>query len=106
MEAFKPSERERHTNTYEDPTGHNLADGADVSIGVVKPKVHFNLWSCLGLNFSITATPLAIGTFLSLAVGVGGPPMFFYEFIFAGTFQVILAVAMAELASAIPHSTG
>jgi len=72
----------------------------------VKPKVHFNIWACLGVNFSITATPIAIGTMLALAIGVGGPPFFFYEYLFAGVGQLFLCVAMAEVASAIPHSTG
>lgn len=72
----------------------------------IKPQVHFNIWTCLGVNFSVTATPIAIGTFLALAIGVGGPPIFFYEYIFAGIGQLILCVAMAEVASAIPHSTG
>lgn len=81
-------------------------DTANAQGDVVRPKVHFNIWSCLGVNFSISATPISIGTMLVLAVGVGGAPIFFYEFLFAGTGQLILAIAMAELASAIPHSTG
>lgn len=88
-------------------TSQSKGEGVvEVHEGHPAPKVHFNIWSCLGVNFSISATPIAIGTMLVLAVGVGGPPIFFYEFLFAGTGQVILATAMAELASAIPHSTG
>ncbi|KAK2743503.1 hypothetical protein FQN57_004800 [Myotisia sp. PD_48] len=70
------------------------------------PKVHFSVLSCLGVNFSISATPLAIGSYLALSIGTGGPPFFFYEFIFAGIGQIILCVALAELASSFPHSLG
>ena len=70
------------------------------------PKVHFNVWAALGVNFSITATPLTAGTYLALAVGVGGSPIFFYEYIFAAFFQIVLCLGMAEIASAIPHSSG
>lgn len=71
-----------------------------------RPEVHFNLWAVLGVNFSITATPLTVGTYLALAVGVGGSPIFFYEYIFAAFFQLILCLGMAEIASSIPHSSG
>ncbi|PGG96979.1 hypothetical protein AJ79_09386 [Helicocarpus griseus UAMH5409] len=69
-------------------------------------KHHFNLLSCLGMNFSITCTPLTIGTYLSLSIGTGGAPFFFYDFIFSGTGQIILCLALAELASALPHPSG
>ncbi|OJD19126.1 hypothetical protein AJ78_00912 [Emergomyces pasteurianus Ep9510] len=75
-------------------------------IAEASPKINFSLLSCLGVNFSITATPLAIGTYLALSIGTGGPPFFFYEFVFAGIGQIILCLALAELASSFPHALG
>jgi amino acid permease len=116
MESLHPAEKaaisdiNEHVTTIdiESSDKHSTSCSADATPpeGEVKPQVHFNLLSCLGLNFSITATPLSVGTYLALAVGVGGPPIFFFEFVFAGFGQLVLALALAELASAIPHSTG
>ncbi|KAE8156562.1 amino acid permease-domain-containing protein [Aspergillus tamarii] len=72
----------------------------------VRPKVHFNLFLALGQQYSITAAPLAIGIYLSLVTGLGGPPGYFWGFILVGFFQFIVCLAVAELASAIPHSSG
>ncbi|KAL4926786.1 amino acid/polyamine transporter I [Aspergillus undulatus] len=71
-----------------------------------EPKKNFSLLSTLGLNFSICAAPLAIGSYLSLSIAAGGPPFFIYAFIFAGIGQIILCIALAEVASALPHSSG
>lgn len=106
-EGIPSTKSEYKINAHDDglhpEVSHALGSSADLE---VKPKVHFNIWACLGVNFSITATPIAIGTMLALAIGVGGPPFFFYEYLFAGIGQLVLCVAMAEVASAIPHSTG
>ena len=75
-------------------------------IGEVQPKVHFNLLQTLAMNFSITCTPLSIGAYLSLIIGLGGSPFYIWGFFFASVFQLILGVAVAEIASAIPHSSG
>lgn len=75
-------------------------------VGEVQPKVHFNLFQTLAMNFSITCTPLSIGAYLSLIVGLGGSPFYIWGFLFASVFQLILGLAVAEIASAIPHSSG
>ena len=80
--------------------------GLSVGVGEVKPKVHFNLLTTLALQFSVTATPLALGTYTSLTIGVGGSAGYFWGFIFVGVFQLITCLAVAEIASAIPHSSG
>jgi choline transport protein len=77
-----------------------------VGVGEVKPKVHFNLLTTFGVQFSVTATPLALGTYTSLTIGVGGSAGYFWGFIFVGIFQFITCLAVAEIASAIPHSSG
>ncbi|OQU98455.1 hypothetical protein CLAIMM_04241 [Cladophialophora immunda] len=73
---------------------------------VVKPKVKFNLLAAIGVQYSITGAPVAIGTYLSLVVGLGGSPAYFWGYILTGFFQFAVALAAAELASAIPHSSG
>jgi choline transport protein len=73
---------------------------------VIQLKRHFSIWASIGVNYSVSATPLTVGSNLALAIGVGGSPMFFYGFLFTGFFQMILCLAMAELASAMPHSSG
>src|SRR5690348_4679517 len=75
-------------------------------MGEVQPKVHFNLFHTLAINFSITCTPLSIGAYLSLIIGLGGSPFYIWGFLFASVFQLILGLAVAEIASAIPHSSG
>lgn len=75
-------------------------------MGEVQPKVHFNLFHTLGMNFSITCTPLSVGAYLSLIIGLGGSPFYIWGFLFASVFQLILGLAVAEIASAIPHSSG
>ncbi|KAK5046116.1 hypothetical protein LTR84_008573 [Exophiala bonariae] len=80
--------------------------GESVRTGEVKPKVHFNLLTTFGVQFSVTATPLALGTYTSLTIGVGGSAGYFWGFIFVGVFQLITCLAVAEVASAIPHSSG
>ncbi|KAJ6189019.1 hypothetical protein N7519_003927 [Penicillium mononematosum] len=87
------------SNTHETTTSGTHDD-------MVNAKPHFNFLGCLGMNFSISMTPLAIGTYLSLSIGTGGPPFFLYEFIFAGLGQIVLCVALAEMASGLPHSSG
>ncbi len=74
--------------------------------GRTTPKVHFHLWQVMGMNFSITSTPIAVGTYLALIIGLGGFPYYVWCFIFAGCFQMILGLVIAEMASALPHSSG
>lgn len=68
--------------------------------------VHFSLWSTLGISFSVTATPIAIGTYLALSIGVGGGPVYFFAYILTSFMNMIICLSMAELASAFPHSSG
>ena len=72
----------------------------------ITPKVHFNLIQTLGMAFSITAPPIAIGLYLNLIIGVGGSPYYIWALLFVRFFQLISCFAIAEMASAIPHSSG
>lgn len=66
----------------------------------------FNVWSIIGMNFSLTATPLAIGSYLVFTVGVGGSPFFIYGYIFAVLMQLAVCLSLAEIAAALPHVSG
>lgn len=72
----------------------------------VTPKVHFNALQTLGMAFSITAPPIAIGLYLNLIIGVGGSAYYIWALLFVAFFQLITCFAVAEMASAIPHSSG
>ena len=74
--------------------------------GEVKPKTHFSLLGAIGIQYSLTSAPLAIGFYLSMVIGLGGSPAYFWGFILMGFFQVFVYLAVCELASAIPHSAG
>jgi amino acid permease len=76
------------------------------AIGHVEPKVHFSLLSAIGVQYSVTGAPVAIGTYLSLTIGLGGSPAYIWGFVMMGLFQLTICLAVAELASAIPHSSG
>lgn len=65
----------------------------------------FSLWSTIALQVSMICSPIALGTFLSTVVGVGGSPGLIYGFILAVSCDLIICYSMAELASAYPHSS-
>lgn len=83
-------------------TQTNGSDG----VGEIRPKVHFNLFSAIGVQYSVTAAPIAIGTYLSLTIGLGGSPAYFWGYVMMGFFQLTTCLAVSELASALPHSSG
>lgn len=98
------SEKEASHSMYEmnEFAEHTESD----HLGEVKPKVHFSLLSAIGVQYSVTGAPIAIGTYLSLVVGLGGSPAYFWGFVLMGVMQTATCLAVAELASAIPHSSG
>lgn len=81
-------------------------ESEDVGTGQVAPKVHFSLLSAIGVQYSVTSAPIAIGTYLSLIIGLGGSPAYFWGYFMMGFFQLVVCLAVSELASAIPHSSG
>lgn len=66
----------------------------------------FNVWSVIGINFSLTATPLGIGSYLVFTVGVGGPPFFIYGYALAVVMQFMVCLSLAEMAASLPHVSG
>ncbi|KIW36491.1 uncharacterized protein PV06_11258 [Exophiala oligosperma] len=79
----------------------------DVSTGRVSPKTKpFKLWSTLGIAYSITSTPLAIGTYLAVSIGVGGSPVSIFGYIMVVILDMCICVSLAEMAAIMPHSAG
>lgn len=69
-------------------------------------SARISLWSVVGVQYSITASPIAIGQFLQLVVGAGGSPYFFWGLIVAISGQFLVAFSLAELAASYPHTSG
>ncbi|KIW46710.1 uncharacterized protein PV06_02358 [Exophiala oligosperma] len=69
-------------------------------------RVTFNLWSTLGLVYSITATPFGVGSYLTFSLILGGSPFYIYGYIFAIFFNITLCVALAEISALYPHPSG
>lgn len=82
--------------------------GADASsqLEARELKPRFNIWAAIGIQFSISATPLAVGVYITLVLGAGGSPYFFYAFLVAAFGQMLVCTCMAEIASVFPHASG
>jgi hypothetical protein len=66
----------------------------------------FSTWSVIGIQFSITAAPIAILLFSSLVTGVGGTSYFFWCFLTSMFGQISVAASLAEIAAFLPHASG
>lgn len=88
----------------------NMEGEVVVSQGVVvearELRSRFSVLSAIGIQFSITATPLAVGSYLTFTLGAGGSPFFFYAFLVAAIGQMLVCTSMAEIASVFPHASG
>ena len=82
------------------------AEVTGVSLEARELKPRFNIWAAIGIGFSITATPLAVGVYLVLILGAGGSPFFFYSFLVAAMGQLAVCLCLAEIASVFPHASG
>ncbi|KAH8661737.1 amino acid/polyamine transporter I [Ilyonectria robusta] len=60
----------------------------------------------MGLQYSLTSTPLAIGAYLGSVIGVGGSPVFIYGYILAVLCNLCVCVSLAEIAAVSPHTSG
>ncbi|KAH7034674.1 amino acid/polyamine transporter I [Microdochium trichocladiopsis] len=69
-------------------------------------RPRFSVLAAIGIQYSISATPLAIGGYLTFILGVGGSPFFFYCFLVAVTGQMLVCLSLAEIASVYPHASG
>lgn len=103
MTEFKPS---RKPETTSEVVSEHIETNHPYRAGKALPKVHFSLLSAIGVQYSVTGAPIAIGTYLSLTIGLGGSAAFFWGYFMMGFFQLTTCLAISELASAIPHSSG
>ncbi|PVH71908.1 amino acid transporter [Cadophora sp. DSE1049] len=69
-------------------------------------KPRFSVLAVIGIQYSISATPLAIGSYITFVLGAGGSPFFFYAFLVAAVGQLLVCTSMAEIASVFPHASG
>ncbi|KAL2214427.1 amino acid transporter [Sarocladium strictum] len=69
-------------------------------------KESFSLLSLAGLGLVVGNVWPAVGGSILVAVFNGGPPGLLYEFIAVSVFYWFIATSIAELASAIPSSSG
>lgn len=66
----------------------------------------FSTLSVIGIQFSITAAPIAILLFSGLVTGVGGTSYFFWCFLISMFGQISVAASLAEIAAFLPHASG
>lgn len=66
----------------------------------------FSTMSVIGVQFSITAAPIAILLYSGLVTGVGGTSYFFWCFLVAMVGQISVAASLAEIAAFLPHASG
>lgn len=82
-----------------------IANGTSV-LEARELRSRFNILAAVGIQFSISATPLAVGVYITLILGAGGSPYFFYAFVVAALGQMLVCTCMAEIASVFPHASG
>ncbi|OBT45197.1 hypothetical protein VE00_04307 [Pseudogymnoascus sp. WSF 3629] len=66
----------------------------------------FRLWSTLAIQTSISSTPLVIGTYLSVVIGVGGNPIFFFGYLLCSCMSLLICASLSEIAAVLPHPLG
>ncbi|KIM92611.1 hypothetical protein OIDMADRAFT_36482 [Oidiodendron maius Zn] len=88
------------------PTTDKITPGEVIPVTDSNFAQRFNLLSTLGISFSITATPLGIGTYLSVVIGVGGSPVYFYGYLVAVGLNLLVCISLAEIAAVHPHASG
>ncbi|EXJ95342.1 hypothetical protein A1O1_00462 [Capronia coronata CBS 617.96] len=87
---------------------YNVAAEPVVIEGTQGPKLEkpFSIWSTVGIQYSCMSTPYAVGAFLSLSVGVGGSPVFFFAYLLVVIMNMFVACSLAEIAAVYPHASG
>lgn len=81
-------------------------EGTSTTVEARELRPRFSVLSAIGIQFSITGTPLAVGSYIVFTLGAGGSPFFFYAFLVAAVGQLIVCTCMAEIASVYPHASG
>ncbi|KAI0131823.1 putative choline and nitrogen mustard permease [Xylariales sp. AK1849] len=100
---YFPNPEKSHDST----TDHELGQISDLASGAPGAlKDSFNIWSCLGMQFSLTSTPLAVGAYLASVIGVGGSPVLIFGYLFAVGCNLCVCASLAEIAAVYPHVSG
>ncbi|KAH7137801.1 amino acid/polyamine transporter I [Dactylonectria macrodidyma] len=84
----------------------SIAGAGQISEPIALDHDRFSVLGAVGIYWSSTAAPLSICSSLQLVMGVGGSPFYFWAFCVAAFFQFTVALSLAELASAYPHTSG
>ena len=84
----------------------SIGTGDNMILETAELKPRFSVLSAIGIQFSLLATPLAVGSFLTFILGVGGSPFFFYASIVSFTGQMLVCISLAEIAAVFPHASG
>ncbi|CCE85507.1 Piso0_005106 [Millerozyma farinosa CBS 7064] len=66
---------------------------------------NFNLLNTCAMQYSLICSPIAVGTFLNVVIGIGGSPGFLYGYLLAVSLDLVVCYCLAELASAYPSSS-
>lgn len=88
------------------PNDDNLGSTHIVVEGSKELAKPFRLWSTLGMQFSVSSTPLSLGTYLSFVIGIGGSPVFFFGYLLACVMGLCVCTSLAEIAAVYPHASG
>ena len=86
--------------------GPSETEGMVLNLEARELRSRFSVLSAIGIQFSISATPLTVGSYLVFILGAGGSPFFFYAFLVAATGQLLVCTCLAEIASVFPHASG
>lgn len=101
-ETEDPSKKATEVETVIQTSAERV--GKELEARVLRSR--FNVLAAIGIQFSISATPLTVGSYLVFILGAGGSPFFFYAFLVAATGQLLICTCLAEIASVFPHASG
>ncbi|KAG7411425.1 Choline transport protein [Fusarium oxysporum f. sp. rapae] len=85
-------------------TMENKPNMGEYEVPELKPR--FSVLAAIGIQYSISAAPLAVGGYLAFILGLGGSPYFFYGFLVAAAGQTLICISLAEIAAVYPHVSG
>ncbi|EED16048.1 amino acid transporter, putative [Talaromyces stipitatus ATCC 10500] len=83
-----------------------MTNGTSGTLESAELRPRFSVLAAVGMQYSISATPLAVGGYLTFILGVGGSPYFFYCFLVAAFGQMLVCISLAEIAAVYPHASG
>ncbi|KAJ3498644.1 hypothetical protein NLG97_g975 [Lecanicillium saksenae] len=86
--------------------GHLFGDVTNASGHKQEVERNFSLINICGIAVTTGNSWTAVGGSVAIAIYNGGPPGVIYEFIAVSIFYWLIAASIAELASALPSSSG